>query len=667
MIGFESFAGKARDARAAKLNRNQRKAEMVDPSKETLKQRHPDLARRWDPFRNGGKKSTFVKADSKFAYWWKCPRGPDHEWSMSIQTFASKGADWCPCCRNLQVSRTNSLATVAPSIAAQWHPTKNRSSISPATVLATADASAWWQCDVAADHVWAESIRVRAQWHLATERRNKNAQDAIEPVASTKMTPKKKGGGAERGSLLNSSIESTTTPNPMMLQQSTIGGGDFGIAGGGNANSTENSAGTTGARDIAKNQKQGGRNKENSRPIERREGPVSVSTASITTTTTTSNDDDDDDNAVPTASPNSAATHRGACPCCSGLKVSVTNCVATVAPTVALMWHPKKNKVRGVHSGDGVMRRLKPNRVLATSTQLCWLRCAGFSASANSLAPGGESDSFHEFAVPIREACLRASSGLPNAQVPCPHCARDIVERVLRAVVGAAVDDAEERRVHGARSKWFGAKKKRRRKRGSAGATSDDEDEDEDEEEDGGSGGSKSDTTHGSARSPTQRGGRSTAVDWLATLRTKVLSPLVDAVRARKHRTVARTPRRTKTTAASQGSLQAEVAAIELAEAEAMAAAAAAAGVSGEMTSDGGGEGATTGAVAHDQGPMGNSGDASNASSDSEEESSSQEEESDEETGLVVGEETAAAVGGGTSGTKQESEGGVKSAACVVS
>ena len=51
----------------------------------------------------------------------------------------------CPCCCGRQVSVTNSLATVAPEIAAQWHPTLNGTT-TPNDVVSQSGQKVWWKC-----------------------------------------------------------------------------------------------------------------------------------------------------------------------------------------------------------------------------------------------------------------------------------------------------------------------------------------------------------------------------------------------------------------------------------------------------------------------------------------------------------------------------------------
>ena len=489
-LGFESFAGKSRDARSQKLWRDKQSSDANKAKKETLKQRYPELARRWHPTKNLGKKSAYVKADSVFACWWKCPRGPDHEWSMTIRAFAAKGGDYCPCCLNLQVSRTNNLATIAPEIAAQWHPTKNREDVSPAQTLATADVSAWWKCPVADDHVWSESVRARTARYLARKRKEKEEEAAAKKKNNNR-------GGTKGGMLALPLSVATTTANPM----AAIEGDD--------------AAATTAATPDDEG-------KENSRPA--------IGTAEVGSSSSAADSSSSSSSSSSGSGGSNALRSGGACPCCMGLKVSSTNCVETVAPLVAAMWHPKRNKVRGVHAGDTAMRRLRPHKVVAGSVQLCWLNCH----PSDGVGGKGGVVKGHDFCVPINEACARAASGLPNAQVPCPECAREVVKKVLRSAINAAVEESELKRLHGARSKWFKAGKEvgKQRKRGGKG---------------GGAGGAAGEEQEGEEGEEVDAGGEAAAGSaapdedakrgWLSAMRSKVFGPLQDAVAKRRSRT----------------------------------------------------------------------------------------------------------------------------------
>ncbi|HEU5376627.1 MAG TPA: zinc-ribbon domain-containing protein [Ktedonobacteraceae bacterium] len=128
--------------------------------KESLAVTHPLLASQWHPTFNESLTPHQVAAGSHTKVWWKCPHGPDHEWPAEI--VSRKSGKGCPFCAGLRVSVTNSLATLAPDVAAQWHPIKNGAS-TPEQVQAGSNTVVWWQCSVNPQHEWDASVKNRAK------------------------------------------------------------------------------------------------------------------------------------------------------------------------------------------------------------------------------------------------------------------------------------------------------------------------------------------------------------------------------------------------------------------------------------------------------------------------------------------------------------------------
>ena len=94
---------------------------------------HPDLTFQWHPAKNGDLTPKMVVAGSNKKVWWKCHKGPDHEWQATVSN-RSNGRG-CPYCRGLQPSVTNSLASLYPEIAAEWH-LENNGDLTPYMVVA---------------------------------------------------------------------------------------------------------------------------------------------------------------------------------------------------------------------------------------------------------------------------------------------------------------------------------------------------------------------------------------------------------------------------------------------------------------------------------------------------------------------------------------------------
>ncbi|MCC6552847.1 MAG: zinc-ribbon domain-containing protein [Polyangiaceae bacterium] len=122
----------------------------------------PDLLRLLDRARHPDLDPAAVKLHSTRPLRWRCPAGPDHVWESppSIQ-HRCKG---CPFCGNWRASITNCLATVAPEIAVEWHPTKN-GSLTPWDVVPGTSTEAYWQCAISVHHVWRTRINRRVAGH----------------------------------------------------------------------------------------------------------------------------------------------------------------------------------------------------------------------------------------------------------------------------------------------------------------------------------------------------------------------------------------------------------------------------------------------------------------------------------------------------------------------
>lgn len=116
---------------------------------------YPRLAKQWHPTKNSDLTPRDVVGQSNTPLWWKCPKGPDHEWRASPNRRISLGTG-CPCCAGRQVSVTNSLASLRPDLAKQWHPRKN-GTLTPDQVLAGTSKKHWWKCPNGPDHEWAQS------------------------------------------------------------------------------------------------------------------------------------------------------------------------------------------------------------------------------------------------------------------------------------------------------------------------------------------------------------------------------------------------------------------------------------------------------------------------------------------------------------------------------
>lgn len=117
-----------------------------------------DIVEQWHPTRNGALTPRDVTRGSSRVVWWRCVEGPDHEWQapISARTYQTR----CPFCVGLKVSVTNSLASLHPDLAKQWHPTRN-GRLGPASVTARSRRRVWWRCARDATHEWQTSVANR--------------------------------------------------------------------------------------------------------------------------------------------------------------------------------------------------------------------------------------------------------------------------------------------------------------------------------------------------------------------------------------------------------------------------------------------------------------------------------------------------------------------------
>jgi hypothetical protein len=124
----------------------------------SLAENYPGIAAEWHPSRNGDLTPADVTVGSDRRVWWKCPKGPDHEWRTAVKSRV-KG-DKCPCCRGRKPSVTNSLASLFPDIALQLHPDKNKN-MTAHDIVAGPHARCWWKCDKGPDHEWQAAVKSR--------------------------------------------------------------------------------------------------------------------------------------------------------------------------------------------------------------------------------------------------------------------------------------------------------------------------------------------------------------------------------------------------------------------------------------------------------------------------------------------------------------------------
>eukprot|EP01083_Nonionella_stella_P251330 867254_1 len=97
-----------------------------------------------------------IAQSSKKICWWQCPKSESHCFLKAIRNMVR--CSICPLCAR----EDNCVATVAPQLIAEFHPTRN-GSLTPWNTIATTSQMVWWACPKNTDHVWTASALSRAR------------------------------------------------------------------------------------------------------------------------------------------------------------------------------------------------------------------------------------------------------------------------------------------------------------------------------------------------------------------------------------------------------------------------------------------------------------------------------------------------------------------------
>jgi hypothetical protein len=115
---------------------------------------NPILAKEWHPKKNGTLTPRDITPNSGLKVWWICSKR--HEWLASSDN-RRKGKG-CPYCSGRNATPENCLQRLNPSLAKEWHPTKNGDLI-PTNVTVSSGRKAWWICSKG--HEWQALISNR--------------------------------------------------------------------------------------------------------------------------------------------------------------------------------------------------------------------------------------------------------------------------------------------------------------------------------------------------------------------------------------------------------------------------------------------------------------------------------------------------------------------------
>lgn len=109
---------------------------------------HKTLAQEWIESKNGRLTPADVTHGSSRIIWWQCKRG--HEYKARVARRCA--GDGCPYCSGQKVCKDNCLATKQPTLAKEWHPTKNGDLTPQDVTPGSSKMKVWWRCEKG--HEW---------------------------------------------------------------------------------------------------------------------------------------------------------------------------------------------------------------------------------------------------------------------------------------------------------------------------------------------------------------------------------------------------------------------------------------------------------------------------------------------------------------------------------
>lgn len=128
----------------------------VLPGYNDLQTIYPDLAAEWHPTKNGNVTPDVISCGSKKKIWWRDKFG--HEWCCAV--YSRSSGNGCPYCSGKQpIKGQTDLATTNPSLALEWHPTKNLP-LTPDNIKEHSNRKVWWICSLG--HGWQEQVENRS-------------------------------------------------------------------------------------------------------------------------------------------------------------------------------------------------------------------------------------------------------------------------------------------------------------------------------------------------------------------------------------------------------------------------------------------------------------------------------------------------------------------------
>lgn len=119
----------------------------------------PEVAKQWDPERNGGLDPRTLTPASHEKVWWRCEKG--HPWLAAPYTRTKEKGAGCPYCTGRKVlPGFNDLATLRPKLSEQWYQPLN-GALKPTDVTLGSNKKVWWRCSE--NHVWQACVYSRTR------------------------------------------------------------------------------------------------------------------------------------------------------------------------------------------------------------------------------------------------------------------------------------------------------------------------------------------------------------------------------------------------------------------------------------------------------------------------------------------------------------------------
>jgi len=134
------------------------------PYEDSLGYQYPSLVPEWHTKRNHPMVPSMFRRASNQEVWWICGNGHEYKAIISVRTLRGQG---CPICsgvsrgltyKKLAVKQSGSLVERYPTLASEWHPTKN-GTLTPQDRSSGSQDKVWWLCKNG--HEWKAIINSR--------------------------------------------------------------------------------------------------------------------------------------------------------------------------------------------------------------------------------------------------------------------------------------------------------------------------------------------------------------------------------------------------------------------------------------------------------------------------------------------------------------------------